>query len=249
MFKDHFSGHANLYSSARPTYPDALFEYLVTQVKHRDLAWDCATGNGQAALKLAPYFKSVIATDGSQTQLAEAKPGPNIEYRVAMAEESGIDSGSVDLITVAQAVHWFDFDKFYAEARRVLKPDGIIAIWCYGLFHTDNTEVNALLHTFYEDIIGPFWPPERNYIDEHYATLPFPFKTISNIPSFSIVTHWNSQQIIDYLNTWSSVKAYEKQLNENPVESWFISRLSACINDKDASLTVTFPLRLKMGYR
>lgn len=249
MFKDHFSGHANLYSSARPTYPDALFEYLVTQVKHRDLAWDCATGNGQAALKLAPYFKSVIATDGSQTQLAAAKSGPNIEYRVAMAEESGIDSGSVDLITVAQAVHWFDFDKFYAEARRVLKPDGIIAIWCYGLFHTDNTEVNALLHTFYEDIIGPFWPPERNYIDEHYATLPFPFKTISNIPSFSIVTHWNSQQIIDYLNTWSSVKAYEKQLNENPVESWFISRLSACINDKDVSLIVTFPLRLKMGYR
>ncbi len=249
MFKDHFSGHAQQYSSARPTYPDALFKYLVTQVKHRDLVWDCATGNGQAALQLAPYFKSVIATDGSQTQLAEAKPCSNVEYRIAMAEESGIDSGSVDLITVAQAVHWFDFDKFYAEARRVLKPDGIIAIWCYGLFHTNSTAINTLLHTFYEDIVEPFWPPERNYIDEHYATLPFPFKEIKNIPTFSIVNYWNNQQMVDYLNTWSSVKAYEKQLNESPVKSWFIPRLSASLNDKDTTLTVTFPLTLKIGYR
>lgn len=247
MFKDHFSGHAHQYSSARPTYPDTLFEYLVTQVKHRDLVWDCATGNGQAALKLAPYFKSVIATDGSSTQLAEAKPYSNIEYRVAMAENSGLSSGSVDLITVAQAVHWFDFDKFYTEVSRVLKSDGIIAIWCYGLFHTNNTALNTLLHTFYEDIVGPFWPPERNYIDEHYATLPFPFKTIQNVPAFSIVNHWNCQQMINYLNTWSSVKAYENQLNENPVDSWLTPRLSAAIKDMTTSLIITFPLTVKIG--
>lgn len=248
MFKDHFSGYAHQYSSARPTYPDNLFKYLSTLVKGRELVWDCATGNGQAAVKLAPYFETVIATDASKTQLAEAPPCANIKYRVATAEASGLDSHSVDLITVAQALHWFDFDKFYAEAKRVLKPNGIIAVWCYVLFHTDNTAFNAVLNTFYTEIVSTYWPPERKYLDEEYKTIPFPFTEITPVPEFSIINHWSGKQIIDYLQTWSGVKAYEAHYKENPVEKWFVPRLADCIADMEKLLTVTMPLVVKVGY-
>ncbi|MCD6046032.1 MAG: ubiE/COQ5 methyltransferase family protein [Gammaproteobacteria bacterium] len=247
MFKDYFSGHAHQYSSARPTYPDNLFEYLITLVKGRDLAWDCATGNGQAAVKLAPYFKTVVATDASNAQLAEATPCSNVHYRIAVAEASSLESHSVDLITVAQAVHWFDFDKFYSEAKRVLKPDGIIAVWCYVLFHTDNDAVNQLIHTFYNDIVGQYWPPERKYLDEAYKTLPFPFTEILPVPEFAIVNHWSGKQIINYLQTWSGVKTYEVHCKENPVEKWLLPRLADCITDMDEPLTVTMPLVVKIG--
>lgn len=247
MFKDHFSGHAHQYSHARPTYPDELFRYLASLVKEHDLAWDCATGNGQAAVKLAAYFKNVIASDGSQTQLDETTPQKNIEYRLALAEESGLQAHSVDLITVAQAVHWFDFDAFYAEAKRVLKPKGIIAVWCYTLFYTDRPEFNALLNTFYKGITQPFWPPERKYLDDNYAFLPFPFKEVKNISTFSIVNHWSIQQMIEYLQTWSGVKGYEKEKKENPVNNWFIPRLNAIIPDRETVLKMTFPLVLKVG--
>lgn len=248
MFKDHFSGHAQQYSLARPTYPDSLFEYLNTLVKGHDLVWDCATGNGQAALKLAPYFKTVIATDASETQLAAATPGANVQYRLATAENSGLDSHSVDLITVAQALHWFDFDKFYQEAKRVLKPNGLIAVWCYVLFHTDNAAFNALINHFYTDIVRPYWPSERHYLDDAYTTIPFPFTEITPVPEFSIVNHWTLQQIINYLQTWSGVKSYEAHYKENPVEKWLLPRLAECISDREKPLTVTMPLVVKIGY-
>jgi SAM-dependent methyltransferase len=248
VFKDYYSGHAPQYSSARPTYPTALFEYLMTHVKGRNLAWDCATGNGQAAVKLAPYFKSVIATDGSKTQLAEAKPCSNIEYRVATAGDSSLESGSVDLITVATAVHWFDFDEFYQEAKRVIKHNGIIAVWGYGLFYTDNLDFNQLINTFYTDIFGEFWPPELKHVDSGYKTIPFPFVEITPTPQFDIVKHWNIKQIIAFLQTWSAIKQYQARFNENPVEQWLLPRLSTCMIDVEKSLTVTWPLALKVGY-
>ncbi len=248
MFKDHFSGHSKQYSNARPTYPDNLFDYLMTCVKGRNLAWDCATGNGQAALKLAPYFKKIMATDASKTQLDEANACANVEYKVATAENSGLDAQSVDLITVATAIHWFDFNAFYEEAKRVMKPNGLIAVWCYSLFQTDNAAFNALINVYYRDIVSLYWPTERRYIDAQYKTIPFPFAEITPVPEFAIVNQWSSNQIINYLQTWSGVKKYEEQRGKNPIEEWLLPRMVECINDFDEPLLVTMPLALRVGY-
>ncbi len=155
-FKDHFSGHAQEYSQARPTYPKELFAYLASIAPRHDAVWDCATGNGQAAVGLSAYFKKVIATDASEQQIQNAEQRDNIEYRVTTAEHSGLDNHSVDLIAVAQALHWFDFDNFYQEVKRVLKADGVLAVWTYALLSTPDDKINRLINEFYTDIVGSY---------------------------------------------------------------------------------------------
>jgi len=246
MFKDYFSNHASQYSQARPVYPKALFDYLASLTREHKLAWDCATGNGQAAGELANYFDKVIATDGSEAQLAQAIKKRNIEYRLALAEESGLLDNCVDLITVAQALHWFDLNKFYQEVKRVSKPDAILAVWCYTLFKTDNDALNKLIEQFYVEVIGAYWPPGRKYIDEHYTTLPFPFDEITT-PDFAIKNHWTLSQLMDYLNTWSAIKAYENKNKTNPIENWLLPRLEESVNITDHLLEVTMPLIVKVA--
>src|ERR1700712_181091 len=170
-FKDHFSGHAAVYASFRPTYPAALFDFVLSLTPGRALAWDCATGNGQAALGLADAFEHVIATDASAAQLEHALAHPKIEYRQAPAEDSGLAAGSVDLITVATALHWFDFDRFYAEARRVLAPGGALAAWAYNLPRV-TPEVSALIDHLAREVVGTYWPPERKWVDDDYHDVP-----------------------------------------------------------------------------
>src|SRR5262245_43513302 len=166
-FKDHFSRHASLYTRFRPTYPGALFDFLANSSPRRRLAWDCATGGGQAATSLAERFERVVATDASPQQLAEAKPHPRIDYRTATAEASGLQDRSAQLVTVAQAVHWFDLDRFYAEVRRVLAPNGLLAVWCY-CHSAISPELDALILHFYRDIVGPYWTSERKLIESGY---------------------------------------------------------------------------------
>nr|MDQ6926647.1 class I SAM-dependent methyltransferase [Candidatus Eremiobacteraeota bacterium] len=173
-FRDEFSTVAAQYAAHRPLYPPALFDYLANLPARRALAWDCATGNGQAARALAPRFTHVVATDASAAQLAHATPAPNIEYRVARAEESGLAPGSVDLITVAQALHWFDLDAFYAEVRRVLVPGGAVAVWTYGDPVLDDASLDARFQQFAGDVLGPYWPPERREVDAAYRGIAFP---------------------------------------------------------------------------
>lgn len=245
MFKDHFSGHAADYSQARPSYPPELFTYLSSLVNAKDLVWDCATGNGQAAAELATIFKKVIATDASAQQIEKAVKKDNIEYWVASAENSGLENSSVDLITVAQALHWFDLEKFYEEAKRVLKPKGILATWCYVLFHTDNEELNKFVNEFYWDIIGPYWPPDRKYIEEHYENILFPFEEIK-APEFSIQNSWTLEQLMNYMQTWSSVKNYEKKEGINPVKDWLIPRVSHLSKTNEQKFLVTMPLYFKI---
>ncbi|HEY9422785.1 MAG TPA: class I SAM-dependent methyltransferase [Thermoanaerobaculia bacterium] len=159
-FKDHFSGHASSYASFRPRYTPEIFEFVSFLPKRRSLAWDCATGNGQAAVDLAERFERVVATDASEEQIALATPHPKVEYRLALAEDSGLESGSVDLLTVATAVHWFDFDRFYAEAERVLAPGGAIAVWAYDLARI-SPALDRIIDRLARGIVGSYWPPER----------------------------------------------------------------------------------------
>ena len=171
-FKDHFSAHAVDYAAFRPHYPTELFRYLAGIVDEQKLAWDCATGNGQAAVELAELFERVIATDASAEQIANAQKHQKVEYRVATAETNGIDSLAIDLITVAQALHWFDLDRFYAETKRTLKPSGVIAAWTYNLLHI-TPEIDAIIGHYYSNVVGPFWPAERALV-EKFDQLHFP---------------------------------------------------------------------------
>jgi len=196
MFKDHFSRHAASYAGHRPDYPAALFDYLAARAGAHELVWDVATGNGQAAHGLVRHFARVSATDASAEQIREAMPHPRITYRVAPAEASGLEPASVDLITVAQALHWFDLPRFYTEARRVLRPGGLIAMWCYHLMSV-STEVDRVLEHFYADTIGPDWPPERRLVEDGYRSLEFPFAEIQDAPFFSIERIWSVEQVLN----------------------------------------------------
>ena len=177
-FKDHFSGVANRYADFRPHYPAELFDCLATIVPRSATVWDCACGNGQATVDLAARFERVIGTDASKEQIAPATPNPRIEYRVAPAEDCGLPDKSVGLVTVAQALHWFQFERFYAEVKRVLAPNGVIAVWAYGINELEGEAVNGLVQHFYAGVVGPYWPPERKLVEERYQTIPFPFAQI-----------------------------------------------------------------------
>ncbi len=163
--KDLFSKQSELYAKFRPSYPKEIFDFLLTQVREGNTAWDCATGNGQVASSLAERFEKVYATDISEGQLSKAIQKPNLEYKIEAAEKTSFDDSMFDLVTVAQAIHWFDFEKFYSEVKRTLKPEGIIAVIGYTLPKIDD-EVDEILNNFYENILDGYWDKERKYIDE-----------------------------------------------------------------------------------
>ena len=216
MPKDNFSGHAVDYAKYRPRYPDAMYRYLFSLLDQKEIAWDCATGNGQVAIKLAKTFKKVWATDLSKNQLSQAPKRPNIDYETYTAEDKLSSDKKFDLITVGQAVHWFDFDKFYENVEHSLKPNGVLALIGYSLLETDG-KVNALIQKFYREIIHAYWDPERDYLDAHYRTIPFPFKE-EVVPSFKMEVRWTAEDLLNYLNTWSAVKHYQAQHESNPVD-------------------------------
>lgn len=244
-FRDHFSPVANHYFNNRPTYPPALFDWLANRCKTQDLAWDCATGNGQAACELGRMFKHVVATDASSAQVDLGMPHPHVRYRVAPAEHSGLDANSVDLLVVAQALHWFDLESFHAEARRVLKSSGILAILSYGVLHVEGETVNALIQQFYHNHIGPYWPPERRHVENGYRDLPFPFHPIA-APPFVMKTQWNMQQLLGYFRSWSATNRYIKATGIDPVTA-LETRLHPCWGCPTQPRIVEWPLALQAG--
>ncbi len=244
-FADHFSGVAAGYASYRPHYPDALFAYLASVTPARSAAWDCAAGNGQATLALAAHFERVVATDASEAQLKLAPAHPRVEYHVVPAEASGLPAGSADLITVAQAVHWFDFDRFYTELRRVAAPRGIIAVWSYGRSHFDDAAIDETLEHFYTKVVGPYWPPERRYIEEEYRTIPFPFEEIT-APGFVMTARWTLARLLGYLRTWSATWRYREVHGHDPVIA-LESKLAPLWGAADAARDVRWPLALRVG--
>ena len=242
-FKDHFSKQAAGYAKFRPRYPQKLFDYLGSIAPSRQIAWDCGAGNGQAAIGLAAVFDRVIATDASEEQVANAQPHKIVEYRVAPAENSGIELGTIDLILVAQALHWFDLDRFYAEARRVLKPDGILAASAYNLLHIERA-IDEIVNRYYHDVVGPFWPPERRLV-EQFANLPFPFQEIDP-PEFEMTAHWNLDHLLGYLRTWSSTQRFIAAKGEDPLEQ-ITDDLRSTWGKPGQRQTVKWPLIMRIG--
>jgi ubiquinone/menaquinone biosynthesis C-methylase UbiE len=240
--KDNFSKQASEYSKFRPEYPDEMIDYLVSFVKKKGVALDIATGNGQVAHKLSRFFETVYGVDISQNQLENAIPRENIIYKVASAENTFFKNQEFDLITVAQAVHWFDFDLFYKEVCRILKPDGIFAVIGYGLFST-NEESDKIVKDFYYNIIGPYWDAERKYLDENYKTIPFPFDEIVVEPFENKLT-WTFEELIGYLETWSATQHYISKNNQNPLDLIY-NDLKTSWEKSDKK--VTFPLLLRIG--
>jgi SAM-dependent methyltransferase len=214
-FNDLFSRGAAGYAAWRPRYPAELFEWIAAHAPARRLAWDCATGNGQAATALAERFEHVIATDASAEQLRFAEQHPRVEYRQATAESSGLDDASVDAITVAQALHWFDHAAFNAEVHRVLVPAGLITVWSYGLTKI-SPAIDALIDRFYSVTLDGFWMPNRAHIEAGYRTIPFPFDEIE-VPPFEMVDEYTMDDFCGYLGTWSAVQRYIAQRGSDPI--------------------------------
>jgi SAM-dependent methyltransferase len=243
-FEDHFSEGASTYAQYRPQYPGELFTYLASISPSRQLAWDCGTGNGQAAINLAKHFDRVAATDASSEQLAQAFRHEQVDYWVARAEAAGLKTGSADLVTVAVAVHWFDLEKFYQEIHRVLKPDGILAVWTYHL-PVINPRIDRVLAQYYTEILAGYWPAQIRYLDEHYTTLPFPFAELYP-PAFEISAKWNLGQLLGFLDSWSATRRYEQAVGEHPAKRIWQS-LADAWGEADREWLIRWPLHMRVG--
>lgn len=240
--KDNFSHQADAYAKYRPHYPPELFEFILSKVKGREAAWDCGTGNGQTAKELAQYFSTVEATDISQKQLDNALRAPNINYSLQPAEQTGFSNHRFDLVTVSQALHWFRFDAFYKEVKRVTKPGGWLAAWTYTRLPISH-EIDELIGEFYKNIVGEYWDKERRYVDENYATIPFPLREIE-CPPFSITLPWTLEQLEGYIGTWSALQKFIKVRGYNPLPG-LIQKIKPLWVDE--RMDVVFPIYLRMG--
>jgi ubiquinone/menaquinone biosynthesis C-methylase UbiE len=241
--KDLFSWDSKQYAKFRPTYPANLYQFVFQRIKENKMAWDCGTGNGQVAQVLASHFEHVFATDISQKQLNEAVQLPNIQYLCCDEKQTPLVSNSIDLITVGQAMHWFEVDKFYEEVYRVAKKGAIIATWGYSLLQI-SPPIDKLIYLFYKEKIGSFWDAERKHVDEAYQNLPFPFEKIE-IPNFQMQFSWNLYELEGYLHTWSSVGKFVRKEGYNPVHE-LVSSLKPFWEGNEEKMIV-FPIFAKLG--
>lgn len=239
--KDNFSSRSEAYSRYRPKYPPGVYEFLKAQLNGYEKAWDCGTGSGQVAGEISSYFNKVEGTDISSNQIKNAVKRENIHYSVQPAEKTDFPDNYFDLIITAQAIHWFNFNEFYSEVKRCLKPDGLFAILGYGLF-SSNSETNKIIAHFYDNIIGPFWDPERKYLEDNYRSIPFPFSEIET-PEFDQKYDWKIGQLLGYLRTWSAVKHFEKVNHNDPVQLIEEDLRKAFGNINE----VTFPILFRLG--
>lgn len=241
----HFNQHSANYQSYRPTYPASLFDFLTTLVPKPDIVWDCGTGTGQAAYALAQRFPYVVGTDLNLAPLEVGLQSDRIAYLCCSAEKTCFLSHSISLITIAQALHWFDLDKFYTEVRRVGNASAVIAAWCYSLGKIE-ANLDLIINRLYEDILGDeYWPQERRYIDECYQTIAFPFKKIST-PDFTIEKQLSLADFVGYLNTWSAVKEYQVRNHTNPIDL-IIDELSTMWGDPFLEKRVVWEIHLLAG--
>jgi SAM-dependent methyltransferase len=242
-FKDHFSRQAAAYRRYRPAYPAALIEFIAAQAPGRRLAVDCATGNGQAAVALAGHFDAVLAVDASSSQLARAQPHPQVHYVAGLAERLPVCEHSVAVVAAAQAAHWFDFERFHAECRRVLVPGGVVAAWTYEKFRV-NHAVDAVIDDFYANAIGGDWPPERRYVEQGYRTLPVPWREEA-APDFRRECDWDLAQVMGYLTTWSAVQRCKDRLGHDPLET--LEPRLAALWPRSGAMRLRWPIHLRLG--
>jgi ubiquinone/menaquinone biosynthesis C-methylase UbiE len=241
--KDLFSSDSASYAKFRPTYPSSVFEFIISCLPQKEKAWDCGTGNGQVASALAAYFEDVYATDISQSQLSEADKKINIHYSLQPSEKTNFPSASFDLITVAQAIHWFEFDKFYAEVNRTLKPGGLLAVIGYGEAIVD-PDIDRILKRFQHEILQSYWDKERKWVDEKYLTIPFPFNEIES-PGFQKEYLWTLDRFLGYISTWSAVKKFIQQNHIDPVAE--LKRSLEAYWEPGNQKNIIFPTLLRLG--
>lgn len=238
--KDNFSHNSGNYAQFRPTYPKEVFAFLKTILSERERVWDCATGTGQVAEKLVNLFDKIEATDLSKNQLKNAVSHPKIQYSQQPAEETNFPDQHFDCITVGQAIHWFDFERFYQEAKRVLKPDGLLIVLGYGNIRVEDKEIQKVIEKLYLETLDGYWDPERHFIDENYQTIPFPFEEIEH-PEFHIQNTWNRERLLGYLNTWSAVKHYKDKHLINPIDL-ILPEMTAF-----EEMKISFPVLMRIG--
>lgn len=246
MAADHFSRQAPDYAKYRPDYPEALFSWLADRAPGNELAWDVGCGSGQAAVPLAAHFQRIVATDLSIAQIGQARPHPHVEYRAAPCDASGLPDASCDLVTVAQAIHWFDFERFYAEVRRVLKPGGLVAAWTYTLLRSEPA-INAEIEAFYADTLQPWWPPQRRWVEQGYSGMPFPFAAVTPAPIFAIRRQWMLADLVNYIGTWSAVQRCIAATGVDPTHQLF-ARLRPHWGDPASSHEIVWPIALLAGH-
>lgn len=242
MTKDLFSGHAGDYAAYRPTYPGELFQFIFQHCNDFYNAWDCGTGNGQVASYLADYFELVEATDISAEQLKHSIQRPNIRYQISKAEEPKFKNSLFDLITVGQAIHWFDIETFFKSCGAVGNPNSLVAIFGYSPVRV-NKEIDGLLDTFYYNEIYTYWEAERRLIDDRYQGISFPFEEIKAPMFYSRLT-WSLDEYEGYINTWSSVKKFIQVNGFNPVDK-LVTQIKPLWNEPIQS--VYFPVFLRLG--
>ena len=241
--KDNFSIQSEQYAKFRPGYPAELFQFLVSKVKSPTNVWDVGTGNGQFAVKLSACFKNVFATDISEQQLSHAEKKENIHYSKQAAEQTNFPNDFFDLVTVAQAIHWFDLENFYDEVDRVLRSGGILAIAGYSVF-SSTPQVDKVVDHFYKNITGPYWDKERKYLDEHYQTIPVPTYDEIPCPSFTSIYEWDYEQLVGYLSTWSAVQHYIKTNGNTPLDL-IAEDLKTAFAGKE-KIEIRFPIHFRM---
>jgi ubiquinone/menaquinone biosynthesis C-methylase UbiE len=241
--KDLFSSQSKSYAAFRPTYPAELYQFIFRHTRNFETAWDCATGNGQVARDLSTRFKKVFATDISQQQLDEAFTAANIEYSLTKAERTVFPDTSFDLITVGQALHWFNTDQFYTEVNRVGKTNSTIAVFGYSIL-TVSEEIDKAFNTFYFDRVGKYWDAARRLVENKYSTIDFPFAN-RHEGNFEIKVEWNLEQFEGYLTSWSATQKFIKVEGINPVPE-FIQSIKQLWKETEIKF-VRFPVFVKVG--
>jgi SAM-dependent methyltransferase len=244
--RDYFSTCSTQYAAFRPRYPPALFAWLSSVSSARGRVWDCACGNGQASVDLAEHFQEIYGTDLSAEQIAHAQAHPRVNYRLGLAEASGLPDDFVDLVTVAQALHWFDLERFYEEAHRVARPGAVLAVWSYGICEIPADKGVAELQNYYSNIVGPFWTPERRLVESGYRTLKFPVPELQP-PKFVMQLEWSLEQLLGYVSSWSASARYLKERGEDPIPALRTALQSHWGADTQHSV-VRWPLSLRAAH-
>lgn len=242
---DYFARQAAHYSRHRPRYPQELFRHLAGLSQNHELAWDVGTGSGQAAVGVARHFKRVLATDASEEQIAHAHPHPNVTYRQAPADASGLEDASTDLVTVATALHWFDLEAFYAEVRRVLRPGGLIAVWGYQDTRVDPA-VNTVLVRYRHEVVGDDWAFPVGLLTEQYRTIPFPFDEIPAPAHLAARADMALDGVVGFLESWSATQRYRERTGRDPIEL-IRQDLTAAWGDPHVVRAVEWPLFMRIG--